>query len=112
MVMMKPGLGKGLGQLMNGDRVAGAAPAAPPVGRGLNTLISSGDAPPAPQTAPAHKVLLPPWFFFSADLLLLAYAVAICFDAPKPLDLGSILFCAAAIGLGGILAVIGVLRAS
>lgn len=104
--MMKPGLGKGLDRLMNGDPVAGGSRRAPEVTRGLNTLIKNQE-PPAVEPA---KRLLPNWFFFAADLLLLAYAVAICFDAPKPLDLGSILFCGASILLGGILALVPILR--
>lgn len=107
--MTKPGLGKGLGQLMNGDRVAAPTDQNAEIGRGLNTLLATKEPQPA---APAKKVLLPPWFFFSADILLLAYAVAICFDAPKPLDLGSIVFCAVAVSTGAILAIAGVIRAS
>lgn len=103
---------------MNGDRVA--APAAPAagkeIGRGLNTLLSAKEPPAAidPAAAPAAsappKALLPTWFFFAADLLLLAYAVAICFDAPKPMDLGAILFCAVSVGTGALLGIAGVLR--
>lgn len=113
MVMLKPELqkrlGKGLGELLNGDAVAGSGRCGNTpreMGRGLNTLVTVKE----PEQAPAKKVLLPAWFFFAADILLLAYAVAICFDAPKPLDLGTVLFCGTSITLGAVLAVIGILR--
>lgn len=136
--MTKPGLGRGLDRLMNGDEVAGRAagndkvaarqePApVPQAGRGLNTLLAAGPAAdeakpktlsrsitkaaPAPLPAAAPKVLLPAWFFFCADILLLAYCVAICFDAPKPLDAGHVVFCAVSVALGAILGIAGVLR--
>ena len=122
--MSKPGLGKGLGHLMNGDQVAGkshvvnAAAATTTttssdmtLGRGLTTLVSahSGTAE-AEQTAKTRRPLLPAWFFFSADILLLAFVVAITFDAPRPFDFGIILFSAVSVGLGCLLAVIGVMR--
>ena len=109
--MMKPGLGKGLGRLMNGDQVAGRAPAASEMGRGLNTLIAVQPPAKEPPVQP-RKPLLPAWFFFAADLLLLAYAVAIFFAAPKPIDLGSLLFCGVSVALGAVLAIVGVLRVS
>jgi hypothetical protein len=103
---------------MNGQSVAGAdALAATPIepartikvefGRGMGTLVSA----PAPKEKPEpeQKFLLPPWFFFAADILLLAYTVALTFD--QPFDLGTILFCAASVTLGAILSVIGVLCA-
>jgi hypothetical protein len=109
--MLKPGLGKGLGDLMQGDRVAGTKPAPsetpaaqPGLGRGLNTLIQA-ETPP-----PRRRSILPGWFYFTADLLLLAYAVAITFDAPRPFDFGTLIFCAASIALGGTLGIVGILQ--
>lgn len=112
--MLKPGLGKGLGDLMQGDQVAGTkpvsneAPAAPNgFGRGLKTLMDA-EAPTVPK--PEARPLLPVWFFFAADLLLLAYTIAITFEAPRPFDMGTVLFCAISISLGAFLATVGVFR--
>jgi hypothetical protein len=115
--MAKPALGKGLNQLMSGQ--AAARKPAPPdagekvtavdFGRGMSTLVS----PPAIESAEetAGRVLLPSWFFFVADALLLAYTVAICLDAGGPLQTGDILFAFVSTTLGALLAIMGVLRA-
>lgn len=117
--MGKPALGKGLGELMGGQRAPVRKPApaesaatekVTPVdfGRGLNTLVSA-----KPQEKPepaAPRVLLPPWFFFAADTLLLAYTVAICLDAGGPMQTGEILFAASSVTLGALLGIMGVLR--
>jgi len=127
--MSRNGLGKGLGDLMNGDPVAGktrvvSATASTATtatttstavdttfGRGLTTLVSPHRGAEASQVARKPRELLAPWFFFTADLLLLAYVVAITFQAPRPFDLGTILFCAVSVALGCILALIGLIRA-
>jgi hypothetical protein len=122
--MPKHPLGKGLGDLMNGDQVAGksrvisaSASSATTtttdvtLGRGLSTLVSAQGAKGKPEQPETKKrQLLPPWFFFAADLLLLAYAVGITFDAPKPFDAGTVLFCGISITLGAVLAIWGVLQ--
>ena len=122
--MSKPGLGKGLGDLMNGDQVAGKSTVVNAaastttttssdvaLGRGLTTLVSPhrGDASTEGSQRPRRQ-LLPPWFFFSADILLLAFVVAIAFAAPRPFDLGTIVFCAVSVGVGALLAILGVFR--
>jgi len=116
--MAKNGLGKSLGALMEGDAVAGNAPRRPdllrektgqPPGRGFSTLVAPK---PAAVARPAHRELLPAWFYFAADILLLAYSVAIIFRSPRPLDPGAIGFCAAAITLGAMLGVAGVLKST
>lgn len=113
--MGKPALGKGLNQLMSGQKAAGKP--APPestkvtavdFGRGLNTLVSAPTSEPAEIARP--KFLLPTWFFFAADVLLLAYCVAICADAGGPLQSGEILFALVSTTLAAILGVLGVLR--
>jgi hypothetical protein len=113
--MFKPGLGKGLGDLMRDDQVAGKNNSSeqvprtnPTFGRGMESLIRPEET--ATPAAPPKRPLLPHWFFFGADLLLLAFTVAITFDAPKPLDVGTILFCALSITIGAALAIIGVLQ--
>src|SRR5262245_57547605 len=115
--MAKPALGKGLNQLMGGQSAA-RKPAPPDAGekvtavdfgRGMSTLV----CPPAVENAEvaAPRMLLPPWFFFAADALLLAYTVAICLDAGGPLETGEILFAFVSTTLGALLAIMGVLRA-
>ena len=114
--MGKPALGKGLNQLMGGQSAArkpGSTDAVEKVtavdfGRGMNTLVS----PPAveAQEAAASRVLLPPWFFFAADALLLAYTVAICLDAGGPMETGEILFALASTTLAAFLGIMGVMR--
>lgn len=116
------GDGAGSGGAKPAARAAAkSAPASAPVGKGLNTLLAAGEtrgAAGAQAKACGYKaagegdakVLLPAWFFFSADILLLAFCVAVCFDAPKPLDLGHVLFCAASVGLGALLSIVGVLK--
>lgn len=119
--MLKPGLGKSLGDLMHGDQVAGkdrppTGNAAPLLGRGIKSLVEpEPKAPIAPaeeEVTQSSPALLPAWFYFAADLLLLAYTVAITLDAARPLDLGTVLFCATSISAGAFLAILGVLQSS
>jgi hypothetical protein len=107
--MLKPGLGKGLGDLMHGDQVAGKkqdAPAKPEFGRGMQTLVRPEHD--AAANSAAKRKLIPAWFYFAADLLLLAFTVAITFDATRPFDAGIVLFCAISISVGALLAIVGV----
>lgn len=115
--MLKPGLGKGLGELMKGDQVAGKdrsvdrREAVPAYGRGLETLVRPEPLEPVEAQEDRAKIL-PTWFYFAADILLLAYAIAITFNAPRPFDLGTILFCAGSISLGALLAIFGVAQSA
>ena len=118
-MMLKPGLGKGLDELMRGEDVAGkngaseveAPPPKPTFGRGLQTLISVAARGPEPVETPVKPPpLMPTWFYFAADVLLLAYTVAIAFDAVRPFDAGTIIFCGTSITLGAVLASMGVLQ--
>ncbi len=121
MAAPKPVLGKGLGQLMGGRGVAGkpgvvpsppsgAAEKVTPVdfGRGMTTLVTA--APPRTEPVPAKKNLLPAWFYFAADLLLLGFTVVICQDAPKPLDFATVVFAAMAVTLGGVFGITGIFQ--
>ena len=112
--MTKPGLGKGLGKLMSGDKVAGtddlpttAEIVRPAFGRGVNTLMQGS---PEAADPPAQKPLLPAWFYYGADLLLLFLSVAVAFSSEKPLSTGPIIFCAICILIGIILALLGLAR--
>jgi hypothetical protein len=110
--MLKPGLGKGLGDLMNGDQVAGKKqdiPGRPEFGRGMQTLVRP-DQVETSTTPPAKAKLIPAWFYFGADVLLLFFVVAITFDAARPFDAAFIAFCAVAITIGAILAIVGVFQ--
>ena len=95
---------------MKGD--AAGKPAAPGDGlpklsKGFQTLTRpEAVQPPA---LPAKKTLLPPWFFFSADLLLLAFTVAIVFNAPKPLAWEDWVFCIITTGVAGVFGLIGLM---
>jgi hypothetical protein len=116
--MLKPGLGKGLGDLMKGDQVAGkdrspesVSEPTPDFGRGLKTLLKVDQPAFEPERAPKRS-LVPPWFYFAADLLLLAYTVAIALDASRPFEVSTILFCVVSVTFGGILAIVGVLQSS
>jgi len=116
--MAKPALGKGLNQLMSGQSAVrkpsspeSAAEKVTPVdfGRGLDALVSASAAEPTP--SPTNRILLPAWFFFAADILLLAFTVALCFNAERPLQPGEIVFALAASTVGALLAIAGVLKA-
>ena len=77
--MSKPALGKNLGQLLNGDAVGGKPMPGKVVsgvqfGRGMDTLV--GKPQPEPIASP-KKDLLPAWFYFGADLLILAFVAAL-----------------------------------
>ena len=61
-------------------------------------------ASPLEQPAP----LLPPWYFFAADFVLTAIAIAVFVKSPSP-TWKEIAFGVSAIALGGLLAIVGVL---
>jgi len=106
------GLGKGLGHLLNGDKVVGvprhSGARAPKLGRGMETLVSVKEPEEARD---GKKVLLPAWFFFTADLLLFAFTVAILFDAPRPMAGRDILLSAGLVGAGCLLGLLGLAQA-
>ena len=115
--MSKPRLGKGLGQLMNGDGVAGKEasplPSPTPRGRGFNTLLKDAERPRA-NVAPPQNVerapALPDWFFFTADLLILGFTVAVVFVSRKPLTPSDVLFCSVAVTVAAILGLVPFVR--
>jgi hypothetical protein len=105
-------VGKGLGSLLDAPRPKAApqpAPTAPPDGSAKPWQRPVQHGAPAPAKA-QRKEILPAWFFFAADILLLAFCVAITFDAPKPLGAGLVLFCSATIAFGAVLGVAGAIK--
>jgi hypothetical protein len=106
----KTGLGKGLGKLMQGDKVAGknglAAPRTndPRISRGMGTLLQPGDDPVVKKESP-----VPSWYFYLADLLLLLLSLSI-FITSNPLGPLQFGFAAVCISFGAILSIIGVYR--
>jgi hypothetical protein len=94
--------------------------AAAPVGAGVRSLMR-GHNPPAPVTAPvsstpstpsisaAPKPLIPRWYLFAGDVLLVALAVATIIKSPHPLSWPRELFCAGLVILAAVLAVLALL---
>lgn len=76
-------------------------------GRGLSTLVT---AAPLLKEERKTAVLLPAWFFFAADVLLLAFTASICSDAAW--DFGTIAFCFISVSLALLLGLAGVLRSA
>lgn len=106
------GLGKRLGNLLKGDKIAGTerdVKSAPRFGRGMETLLNRREEDSATDEK-ASRILLPAWFFFSADLLLLGYTVAVLLDSPRPYSGADLIFCAGAVTVGCVMGLIGVAR--
>ena len=107
------GLGRRLGHLLKGDRIVGApihsATPVPRFGRGMETLVT---AKQAEAEKCAKSALLPAWFFFTADLLLLGFTVALLFSAPKPLAGSDVIFAAVCVGFGCVLGLCGIVQAA
>ena len=116
--MAKQVLGRNLGALLDGGaKEAGKgdpfAPEAAPVGPGVRSLMRGQHTTPAPPPAAAstRKSLVPGWYLFGGDILLAALALVIVCKSPHPLSWRKELFCAAAVVLGGCLALAAVLLA-
>ncbi len=133
---MKPALGRDLGTLL-GNQSASAAPEADGAsqpGPGVRSLLrghrpepvpSEASAPiqpvlplltgteppvePAPSAPSASPSVIPPWYFFAADVLVSGLAVVLLFKGPGAISWGQRLFYMALVALGGCLAVGGVL---
>jgi hypothetical protein len=108
--MAKQSLGRDLGTLMRPAPKEAAAP----VGAGVRSLIRGNNAPPAavpavPAAAVATKPVIPRWYLFAGDLLLVALAVATIFKSPHPLSWQREVFCAALVILAAVLAVVAML---
>jgi len=116
--MAKQVLGRNLEALLDGGaKEAGKgdpfAPETAPVGSGVRSLMRGPPATPAqpPEVASARKSVVPGWYLFGGDILLSALALVIVCKSPHPLSWQKELFCAAAVALGGCLALGAVLLA-
>lgn len=91
------------------------------VSRGMGTLLRGANTESLTATAvssvrlevpttfpepPRRKAELPFWFYFAADLLLVALAIGIAVTGPFPLAMGKIVFCIFAVIVGAALACI------
>jgi hypothetical protein len=113
--MEKPGLGRGLGTLMNGVNVpnsdgvsplkaAGDEPASTPLGRGLTNLLQGQKSEERiPEPPQSDVTAVPLWFFLGGDLLLLAVAGGIAFFR-APLGWMDVLFCGSVVVVGAVVA--------
>ncbi|MGP8199138.1 MAG: hypothetical protein ACLQU4_06520 [Limisphaerales bacterium] len=116
--MAKQVLGRNLEELLDdGTKEAGKAnpfsPETAPVGSGVRSLMRGHPTTPARASAdePVQKPVVPGWYLLGADILLAALALIIVCKSPHPLSWPRELFCAAAVVLGGCLALAAVLRA-
>ena len=130
--MSKPALGRGLGNLMHGTKVAGARTDSPDastgpeevsVDPGLGSLLRGGksnEVPPAETTdaaanlVPAHarQTRLIQCSLIGADVLLIGLAGLIVFKRTAPLGAGEVLLCFAAVALGAWLSCLAVMLGS
>ena len=117
-VMAKQVLGRNLEALLDGGAKEAAkgdpfAPESAPVGSGVRSLMRGHPTTPAqpPEAAPTPKSVVPGWYLFGGDILLSALALIIVCKSPHPLSWQKELFCAAAVALGGCLALGAVLLA-
>ena len=111
--MAKQSLGRNLGSLMGGKPKEGTAPAPPPVGAGVRSLMT-GHKTPTPAATPnqASKPGLPRWYLFAGDVLLVALALLTIYESPHPLSWQREVYCAALVILAAVLAVIALLMPS
>ena len=107
--MAKQVLGRNLEALLDDGAKKADDPFAPetaPVGSGVRSLMRGHPAAPAqsPEAASTRKSVVPGWYLFGGDILLSALALVIVCKSPHPLSWQKELFCAAAVVLGGCLA--------
>src|SRR3954453_9669245 len=115
--MSKPILGRGLGTLLRGDKVAGTettipeAQEPPSTGAGFKTLVrgTADVVTPAHSTRKSSKPAIPPAYFFAADVLLIGLALLIGFKDPGAMSWKQMLFCIFVVILGCLCGLAGVL---
>jgi hypothetical protein len=79
---------------------------AAPVSAGVRSLMRGHNAP-VPGAAP--KPVIPRWYLFAGDVLLVALALLTVYESPHPLSWPRALFCAALVMLAAVLAIIALL---
>ena len=102
--MAKPALGRDLGKLMGrapNDTGADSVGRPPLPGAGVRSLLQGQAAAPKP--------VIPRWYLFAGDALLIALALITAFVGPHPLSLAREVFCVATALLAALLAVFAVL---
>jgi hypothetical protein len=97
--MPKQVLGRNLGALLGRNPKEGA----PPVSAGVRSLMR-GNGPPQPVVAP--KPLIPRWYLFAGDVLLVALALITILKSPRPLSWPRVVFCVAVVILAALLAIL------
>ena len=117
--MAKQVLGRNLGALLDdGAKENGkdetSAPETAPVGSGVRSLMRGhrATAVKPPEAESTRKSVVPGWYLLGGDILLAALALVIVGKSPHPLTWQKELFCAAAVVLGGCLALGAVLLES
>jgi hypothetical protein len=111
--MTKQGLGRDLGTLMRPSPKETAAPVSAGVRslmRGHNLPVTAVPvAPVAPKAAPivpaTTKAVIPRWYLFAGDLLLVALALLTVYKSPHPLSWPRALFCTTLVVLAAVLAI-------
>jgi hypothetical protein len=108
--MAKQSLGRDLGALMGRNPKETAASVSAGVRslmRGHNPLAAP--APIVPAAPAALKPVIPRWYLFVGDLLLVALALLTVYKSPHPLSWPRELFCVALVALAAVLAVLALL---
>jgi hypothetical protein len=115
--MAKQVLGRNLEVLLDGGAKEPAkgdpfTPEKAPVGSGVRSLMRGHQPTLSCPAVPAvtGKALVPRWYLFAGDVLLAALALVVLCTSPHPLSWRRELFCAAAVLLGGCLALMAILR--
>jgi hypothetical protein len=102
--MAKQSLGRDLGALMGKNPKEGNAP----LSDGVRSLMR-GNNPPAPPPPAASKPLIPRWYLFAADIVLVSVALVTLCLSHRPLSLSRAIFCTALVVVAGGLAVVALL---
>jgi hypothetical protein len=96
--MPKQVLGRDLGALLGRSPKEGA----PPLSAGVGSLMRGH----SPQPPAAPKPLIPRWYLFAGDVLLVALALITLCKSHHPLSWPRALFCAALVMLAALLALL------
>jgi len=83
----------------------------PAPGLGVRSLMQGNRASMAdkPETS-ANRVIIPVWYYFGVDLVLLAVTVGVAWPNPAALGWKAQLLCIALVALGAVAGIVGVLK--